>query len=557
MAFGNLIEWFIPGKVQGNTELAWRTRFLSQTILIGLLISATMAVLYTALGNTTLTAETASVCATLLACLLALRLGVGVSAITHVALSLFGITVTIGSLLEDHFDGAALAWFGVIPFLAAVMIGRRAALTWAVIAVGCMVVLFLKLDSPTDGTPLQRTFALIRSVGLMCTVLAFALSFRGWHEEARLRLERANQAKSRFLANMSHELRTPMNGVLGMVEVILQKPLSPELIEELEVIRHSGRAMVEQINGILDLSKIEAGKMALDARGFSLIALMDDLAHLYRPQAANRGLSFSIDRVGALGHVSGDEHRLRQVLTNLLDNALKFTSSGSVRVLTRRMGEVVHFEVKDTGLGIAPDVAKRLFNPFEQADSSTTRRFGGSGLGLALSRQLVELMHGELQLESTPGHGSSFSFALPLPVVAAPRTERTPVAVAPVAHGRVLVVDDNPINLRVASALVASAGYEVGQASNGILALERLDQERWDVVLMDCHMPEMDGYEATRRLRARGCTIPVIALTAAAMAEELDACLAAGMNDCLTKPVDLPSLKRVLGQAVASSQTQV
>ncbi|MFZ5441214.1 MAG: sensor histidine kinase, partial [Myxococcota bacterium] len=203
-----------------------------------------------------------------------------------------------------------------------------------------------------------------------------------------------------------------MNGVLGMVDVMLQKPLTPDLAEQLEVIRHSGKTMVELINGILDLSKIEAGKMTLETRPFSLTVLGEDLEHLYRPLAAQRSLAFHVVRAGVLGEVVGDEHRVRQVLTNLLDNAFKFTSSGEVQLLLSEHDGEVRFEVRDTGPGIAPDVATRLFTPFEQADSSTTRRFGGTGLGLALSRQLVELMGGRLELQSTPGHGAVFAFAL-------------------------------------------------------------------------------------------------------------------------------------------------
>jgi signal transduction histidine kinase/ActR/RegA family two-component response regulator len=492
----------------------------------------------------------------LLVCLVVLKRFAAMGVASNLGLLVVAGAFTVTPLAERHFDGASVAWFCIIPFIAVLLRGARAALVWVPVVLGLLVWLYLQPERPDAWSDAARFVTLARTGGLIVTVLAFALSFEEAQREAREQLLAANQAKSRFLANMSHEIRTPMNGVLGMTEVLLGRSTDDQTRAQLRVVRQSGQALVALINSILDLSKIEAGKLVVDAQPFSLAAVLDEVYGLYLPVAAQRSLRFSLERADDVSAwVTGDALRLRQVLSNLVDNALKFTARGHITLAVTRVGAGTRFEVTDTGPGIPPAVAARLFTPFEQADSSTTRRYGGSGLGLALARQLVELMGGALQLDTEVGHGSRFSFTLPLPA-APPVQARPPEGTQPASasRSRVLVVDDNPINLKVATALVRAAGYEVGEATDGRLALKAVTDGRWDLVLMDCHMPEMDGYEATRAIRRLDGTrgrVPIIALTAAAMADELALCREAGMNDCLTKPVNAEALRAALAQALA------
>ncbi len=553
--WNRVTDWWIPAELLKTVEGRWRARLLVQVLMTGAAITLSMLGLYLLRGVEQLVVQTGGIATVLVGCLFALRARAPLSLVVNVGLLVVMLAFTLTPLVEGHFDGAAISWFCIIPFLAVLLDRPRASAWWVPLVLGAMLFLYFSPEHGPAWSEAARFATLARSLGLVVTVLVFALAFHRAQAEAREELAQANAAKSRFLANMSHELRTPMNGVLGMVEVMLLRPHDAQLAADLEIVRQSGRTMVSLVNGILDLSKIEAGKFTLEAQPFSLEALLVDVARLYTPLAEQRGLRFAVERApGLRADVQGDGLRLRQVLGNLIDNAIKFTSQGEVRLRVSSRDFWVRFELEDTGPGIAPEVAQRLFAPFEQADSSTTRRYGGSGLGLALSRQLVELMRGQLELHSTPGQGTRFWFELPLP--AAEHVEPVSAHVTPAGRGRVLVVDDNPINLKVASALVRAAGYEVGNAVNGLLALEAVQRESWDAVLMDCHMPEMDGYEATRRIRqlegARG-QVPIIALTAAVMADELAACRTAGMNDCLTKPLNLEALKRALAATHATA----
>jgi signal transduction histidine kinase/ActR/RegA family two-component response regulator len=376
---------------------------------------------------------------------------------------------------------------------------------------------------------------------------------------ATARAEAASRAKSQFLANMSHEIRTPMNGVIGMAELLAATPLDTSQREVTETIRSSGQILLAIINDILDLSTIESGQLALDKEPFPLASVLSQAVKVVSPAAAAKGLSLDIDADTALPtHLIGDRLRLGQVLVNLLSNAVKFTETGRVTLSTRLMpataatAAAIRIEVRDTGIGIEPERLARLFQPFEQGDASMSRRFGGTGLGLAISKRLVELMDGKLWGESQPDLGSTFILELPVRAAAAPSEPSRPVRVAvaertPVANLRLLIAEDNLVNQRVASRMLQKLGYKADVVENGRLAVEAVERQAYDVIFMDVQMPELDGLEATRRIRARPGRGPwIVALTAHALEEDRRQCLAAGMNDFLSKPVQLTELTAAL-----------
>ena len=394
----------------------------------------------------------------------------------------------------------------------------------------------------------------------------------------RVKADAASQAKSQFLANMSHELRTPFNGILGMLRVLQSTGLNARQEDCAAMMGRATRSLLALINDILDFSKVEAGKMELHPQPFYLDRLLLDITDVLRAASNADSVAVRLDIDPALTQpLSGDAMRLQQVLINLGSNAVKFTSQGQVLISARCRPpaegqavdcKVVEFSVRDTGIGIAPEHQAHIFTGFSQAEASTTRKYGGTGLGLAISKRLVELMGGQLQLQSEPGHGSVFSFALALPeatelpVAAVPPHESlvAPVqapaqlAAAQASHGRlaglrILLVEDNPLNQKVANELLTMEGARITIADNGQLAVDAvLGGAAFDVVLMDLQMPVMDGYEATRMLRSRYSAeqLPIIAMTANAMHSDREACLAAGMNDHVGKPFELDKLVSLL-----------
>jgi PAS domain S-box-containing protein len=376
-------------------------------------------------------------------------------------------------------------------------------------------------------------------------------------ERARAAAETAAKAKSEFLANMSHEIRTPLNGVLGVSELLEVEDLPETVRSQLRLIRTSGETLSKILDDVLDFSKIDSGKLELEESPFSLRESLEWGVALFRPKADEKHLQLTLTYDPAIPErLLGDATRIRQVVANLMSNATKFTEEGSISVTAERVAAAalpgkcrIRIRVRDTGIGIAPDQLERLFQSFSQADASTNRRYGGSGLGLVICRRLVEMMGGNIGVESSPTSGSTFEFDF----VAGIGVEEKPPAIRPVrtdySAARILVAEDNRVNQMVTNAMLNKFGCQADFVADGEEAVRRVVESSYDLVIMDVQMPGMDGIEASRRIRrldgARS-KVPILAFTASANSDDRNACYAAGMNDYLSKPLRLDSLREAL-----------
>jgi len=465
---------------------------------------------------------------------------------------------------------------GYIPAIA--MASAIICLTWRVLCVNIAVILIGVWIAvrPAD----MADFVYVLGAGVVGSIALFAVMRRaiGAQIAARARAETlgrqleaavirnrelaeeataASEAKSLFLATMSHEIRTPLNGVLGMAQAMAGDDLPDAQRRRLDVVRQSGESLLTILNDILDLSKIEAGKLEIEQADFDLTDVAQGAYATFEAIADHKGVGFALDMApDAAGAYRGDPTRIRQVLCNLISNALKFTEAGEVRVAIHWADGDLCMVVRDTGIGMTPEQTGALFQKFVQADASTSRRFGGTGLGLAICGELIKRMGGEISIDSEPGRGSTFTVVLPLERIA-DRAAAHDAPARPAPTGlRVLAADDNEVNRLVLKTLLDQAGVETVLAENGQAALEAWEAGDWDLILMDIHMPVMDGAEAVAAIRRREAQTgrartPVIALTADAMSHQVDAFLAQGFDGHVSKPIEVGQLLAAMEAALA------
>jgi signal transduction histidine kinase/ActR/RegA family two-component response regulator len=464
------------------------------------------------------------------------------------------------SLLLQTFNNPRLFLIFVAPYLLAAVAGAAQLLFSAV----------------AKGAPSQA-LAVLAAAGFLLYFLRLArrqlsaaeATIRAAEQRAAERgeaAERANQAKSEFLASVSHEIRTPLNGVLGMAQAMANDPLSPVQKDRVRVIRESGQSLLIVLNDILDLAKIEARHIELESIPFNLTHVIEGARSSFVPQAEQKGVALTLSvSPEAAGQYCGDPTRVRQIVHNLVSNALKFTDAGTVRVVCSKLDDDLTIAVSDTGIGIAPEAAERLFEKFVQADASTTRKFGGTGLGLSICRELCTLMGGSIAVSSALGEGSTFTARLPLVRVgpeiyaAIDQPPITSKIKEKEGHIRILAAEDNPTNQLVLSTLLGQVGIEATIVENGRKAVEAWEAASWDVILMDVQMPEMDGITATKLIRERERALgrprtPIIALTANALTHQVASYLADGVDDYVSKPIVVKQLFAALEYALSADE---
>jgi signal transduction histidine kinase/ActR/RegA family two-component response regulator len=492
-------------------------------------------------------------------------------------MALFAVT----ALAAITFDlSIPLGVAGGIPYVVLVLISLwspKTSATWIAALIGTVLAVFGFLASTPDGeiwsvglSRLLSVFAVWVSASL-CVILKRKSNRESLALAELKSANESNEAKSQFLANMSHKIRTPMTAILGFADVLSRNVKIPENVEAVQIIKRNGEHLLGLINDILDLSKIEAGKLQVVKLECSPWQIVSEVASLMRVQANAKGLKLDVKCTGSIpASIQSDPIRLRQILVNLVGNAIKFTQTGTVQIVIRvdydqRNDPVLQFEVIDTGIGMSEEQLPRIFQPFTQADDSMQRRFGGTGLGLAICKRLTDLLGGTISVSSNLGKGTTFAMSLPISYLdrekflddpdqsaAGTTIEDTPYQEEIVSlNGRVLLAEDSPDNQRLISLLLNKAGADVTVAKNGKVAFKLATKARsqgrpFDLILMDMQMPVQDGYSTTQKLRAEGYPGPIVALTANAMTGDQEKCIQAGCDDYMTKPIDRQRLIKMV-----------
>ncbi|MBC04279.1 MAG: hypothetical protein CMJ34_13415 [Phycisphaerae bacterium] len=554
-------QFFLPTNLSSDPKSQRTAVLLVTMILASIMFSAAFSISQAWSGLLVLSALSLSTSLGLGGLLLWLRTGGPLVQVTHALLCIAFISQAAGVVSSDGIHSFLVPSMALYPLCALVLVGKRSGLAWAAITLmfvmGLHIIEVLGLQHPSGFDTRSMPGQIL---GNMFVLVLYGFGLMRWQhetnqlqkaalEEATRKADAASLAKSRFLANMSHELRTPMHSIIGLTECTLNRSQTDETdAEALSIVLRSSRTMVRLLDDLLDMSRAEAGMVLLERVPFQPAVIVREVLELFSEAARRQAVSLRAEVEPELGWGMGDPSRLRQVLVNLVGNAVKFTADGSVVVRMHRVGDSVACEVEDNGPGISGELRTQIFEPFVQGDASTTREHGGSGLGLAISRHLVECMGGTLDVISTAGQGSCFRFDVCIPACHGPDAE---MSEGQARAGRlrplsVLVAEDNALNRVVLERQLESLEVDVRMVANGVEALKQLESTRFDVVLMDLHMPRLDGLNTTRRARAAGYDGPILAMTASALPEDREAAIEAGMNGFLVKPVATAVLEKAL-----------
>lgn len=568
------MEWLVPALGDSALSADERGRLRKFTLLATMILFACVVSVLAQLtqGAWQSAAGTSSVGVVAAVSLLAVRYRVNLGLVTTCFLG-FGVSMAAVMGMASGTEGlTSIFWISAAPLVAMAVGGRRAGFLTLALSVVAIAVAHYGIEHHWLAPALmkERTFGtkLVSMLGVVLTLFFLVRAYEGETqasierlknqnrqlEEARAEAERANTAKSSFLATISHEIRTPLNGVTGMVTLLADEKDSKRLKEGLGIVQQSADTLLAVINDVLDFSKIESNHLQLESIAFAPRAELQLVVNLIQPRAAENHTDVELLVAPTVpSWLKGDPTRFRQIALNLVSNAVKFSAGGLVSVRLDIYGSQLLLEIIDNGIGMSPEVLSKLFTPFSQADASTTRRFGGTGLGLVIAHRLVQAMKGTIQVDSQVGVGSCFVVRVPFEETQAPVVAPTLAAPRQAGPCRVLVVEDNPVNQLVVKRLLESLGHQVTLAADGRQALEASEGHTFDLVLMDCHMPVMDGFDAAKALRERGVKTPIYALTAAVSTEDRERCLSAGMNDLLAKPLRLERLKEVLASVATTS----